>query len=100
MGWGRPWNRTLEWEGDPLEWEGETLEWDGVTLEWDPRIGGGPPRMGGELNPKIGSRTSFWYQFFTIGVHMGRYGLILSGFYIINFPACDPTSPKVPKPSK
>ena len=31
---------------------------------------------------------------------MGRYGLILSGFYIINFPACDPTSPKVPKPSK
>ena len=56
----------------------------GETLEWDPRIGGGPPRMGGELNPKIGSRTSFWYQFYTIGTNIGLYGLKLSVF-TINF---------------
>ena len=67
----------------------------------------GPRQECGErVNPTIGSRTDFWHQIFTIGVNMGRYGLILSGFYMMTqvysaeSHACDPTTPKAPKPSK
>ena len=72
----------------------------GETLEWDPRMGGGPPRMGGEgeLDPKIGSRTSFWYQFYTIGTNIGLYGLKLSAFILIFRDDSNGSTPEGPRP--
>ena len=80
--------------GETLEWEGETLEWDGES----PRMGGGPPRMGGGVNPKIGSRTSSWFRFYTIGTNIGLYGLKFSAFMINFRDDSNGSTPEGPRP--
>ena len=56
----------------------------------------GSQKMVPSGNPKMGFQTGFWYQFFTIGVAIGPFGLKLERFYITSRPACDPTTPEVP----
>ena len=72
---------------------GETLEWDGG----DPRMGRDPLEWG-ELNPKIGSWISFWYQFYTIGTNIGLYGLKLSAFILTFRDDSDGSTPEGPRP--
>ena len=54
--------------------------------------------MGGRLNPKIGSRTSFWYQFYTIGTNIGLYGLKLSAFILTFRDDSNGSTPEGPDP--
>ena len=70
-----------------------------------PRMGGGdlrmrgPPRIGGrELKQKLGSRTSFWYQFYTIGTNIGLYWLKLSAFILIFRDDSNGSTPEGPRP--
>ena len=77
----------------------------------DPRMGGEDPRMGwtsewerdplewgGQWNPKIGSRTSSWYQFYTIGTNVGLYGLELSAFILTFRDDPNGSTPEGPRP--
>ena len=55
--------------------------------------------MEGRVDPRIGFRIVFLISVLHVWDPVGRYRLILRNVYIIKSPACDPTTPKGPRPS-
>ena len=56
------------WEGGGVGRRGGGGRAEDGCVEW----GGGPLECGG-VNPKIGFRTRFWYQFYAIGTNVGLW---------------------------